>query len=394
MDEWNAYIRSDLALEPVSEGSLSGLAFAVKDVFAIANYTNSAGNPDWLRTHGPADRHAQTIEKLLHHGARLRGTTVTDELMYSLLGENVHYGTPVNPKAEGRVPGGSSSGSAVAVAAGLVDFALGTDTGGSVRVPSSYCGIYGFRPSFGAVSMNGVIPLAKSFDTVGWMSRRPKTLLDVGRVLLNKGGAKHPGFRKLLLPEEAWSQAQEDVRDLLLNELQAFMKNGLDSEWVRLPGNDLKEWADTFRTIQGTEIWQEHGEWIRREAPAFGPGVSDRFEWASTLPPEALPGLMAKKRELENRMDSLLGQSSLIAIPTVTGVAPVLRMTGEQAELQRTATMKLTCIAGLAGIAQVTVPFASSCGNPIGLSFIAGRGQDLALLEWLYENSREGAADR
>ncbi|RUS48082.1 amidase [Cohnella sp. AR92] len=382
MDELNAYIRSDLVLEPLSEGNLNGLSFAVKDVFAIENYASSAGNPDWHRTHGPADRHARTINLLLSHGARLQGTTITDELMYSLLGENHHYGTPINPKARGRVPGGSSSGSAVAVAAGHVDFALGTDTGGSVRVPASYCGIYGFRPSIGSVSMDGVIPLARSFDTVGWMSKSPKTLLEVGKVLLPASSEAHRGFNKILLPEEAWEQAQENEREVLSSALRSFV-GGMELERIILPGDGLPDWADTFRFIQGTEIWEQHGEWIRAEKPSFGPGVAERFEWASTLRPDDKTGLLEKKRKLENEIDSLLGECDLIAIPTVMGEAPPVNMTGEQAERQRTATMRLTCIAGLTGIAQVTVPIDSGSGHPIGLSFIARRGLDLALLEWL-----------
>ncbi len=104
------------------------------------------------------------------------GKAITDELTYSLNGENIHYGTPVNPKAPGRIPGGSSSGSAVAVAGELADFALGTDCGGSVRAPASFCGIYGMRPSHGRISTAGVFRLAPRFDTVGWFARDGRLL--------------------------------------------------------------------------------------------------------------------------------------------------------------------------------------------------------------------------
>lgn len=170
----------------MQSGPLSGLSFAVKDVFDIKGNTSGAGNPDWLRTHPPAESTAPALLALLQRGAALEGTTQTDELMYSLNGENAHYGTPINPVAPDRIPGGSSSGSAVAAAAGLVDFAIGTDTGGSIRIPSSYCGLYGFRPTHGAVSTEGLIPLAHSFDTVGWMSRDVNILLKTGCVLLKK----------------------------------------------------------------------------------------------------------------------------------------------------------------------------------------------------------------
>ncbi|KZV37390.1 ABC transporter G family member 28 [Dorcoceras hygrometricum] len=163
---------------------LTNLTFAVKDIFDVEGYVTGFGNPDWVRTHSVATSTAPVIMELLYAGAKCVGKTVMDEMAYSINGENIHYGTPVNPRAEDRVPGGSSSGSAVAVGAMLVDFSLGTDTGGSVRVPASYCGIYGFRPSHGIISTSGVIPMSQSFDTVGWFARDPVILSQVGKILL------------------------------------------------------------------------------------------------------------------------------------------------------------------------------------------------------------------
>lgn len=398
----NAYVSADLTVEPEAEGSLSGLTFAVKDVFDVAGHTSSAGNPDWRRTHGPAKRHARAVRLLLAQGARLRGATITDELMYSLQGENHHYGTPVNPKASGRVPGGSSSGSAVAVAAGDADFALGTDTGGSVRIPASYCGVYGFRPGHGAVSAEGVIPLAPSFDTVGWMSRDAETLLVVGRILLENGSesesesesefeseeAGSGAVRRLYLPSEAWELAEPGVRQELLREL-ASLAPGMKPEPADLPEGSLEEWAGTFRTIQGIEIWEQHGPWVRSAKPAFGPGIAERFRWASGLPASDKERLYGKKRDVGRKLDEWLGGDSMLVVPTATGEAPLLRMTGEQTELQRSRTMMLTSIAGLSGLPQVTVPVLSGRGHPLGLSFIAGRSRDLSLLRWVRDRCAE-----
>ena len=137
-DPLNAFCRhTHVALAARRSGPLQGLTMAVKDVFDIAGHRTGNGHPLWLDTHPPAVRTAATIAALLEAGASLVGKTHTDEMAYSLNGENVHYGTPTNPKASGRIPGGSSSGSAAAVAGGLVDFALGTDCGGSVRLPAS-----------------------------------------------------------------------------------------------------------------------------------------------------------------------------------------------------------------------------------------------------------------
>ena len=156
-DPYGAFCpNGDVALAGAGTGPLEGLSFAVKDIYHIAGHRTGFGNPTWLNTHQPADRTASTVSRLLDAGADMVGKTLTDEMAYSLTGENAHYGTPVNPAAPDRVPGGSSNGSASAVAGGLVDFALGTDCGGSVRLPASYCGILGMRPSLGRVPVDGI----------------------------------------------------------------------------------------------------------------------------------------------------------------------------------------------------------------------------------------------
>lgn len=383
-DKWNAFVDEEVSIESVGSGRLNGLTFAVKDVFAIQGYTNGAGNPDWLRTHEPATRHASTIDRLLKHGAALKGTVQTDELMYSLNGENFHYGTPVNPKAPDRIPGGSSSGSAVSVSAGLVDFALGTDTGGSVRIPSSYCGIYGFRPTHGVVPIDGVIPLAKSFDTVGWMAQNPELLLEVGRILID--GQNEAGqFHNIFLVEEAWGMLDKNDKEALLAFLPALEDVTNHSEWIKISKEELAEWSSTFRILQGLEIWSEHGEWIRRENPKFGPGIAERFQWTSTLKNSESTSQYELREEVRQLMSNLLGEDGLLVIPTAPGAAPLLNLQGERAEQYRAKTMQLSCIAGLAGLPQITFPLAEVNGLPIGLSFIANRHQDLKLLRWTTE---------
>ena len=171
-------------LPPTRSGPLDGLTFAVKDLIDVAGHRTGCGNPTWLATHPPATVSAICVEQLLAAGARCEGKTITDEIAFSLLGENHHYGTPLNPAAPDRVPGGSSSGSASAVACGLVDFALGTDTGGSVRIPASNCGIWGLRPSHGFISVAGVMPLAPTLDTVGVFARDINVLERAAAVLL------------------------------------------------------------------------------------------------------------------------------------------------------------------------------------------------------------------
>lgn len=395
MDPWNVYANEHVTAESTGGGPLDGLTFAIKDVFDIQGHTSSAGNPDWLRTHGPAKRHAAVVERLLSHGARLRGTTITDELMFSINGENVHYGTPVNPAAPDRIPGGSSSGSAVAVAAGLADFAIGTDTGGSVRVPASYCGVYGIRPTHGAVVAEGLIPLARSFDTVGWMARDAHIMLNVGRALLNNKAAttaKPPsshGFTRLLIAEDMWELADATTRDALADCLPAIAGLVTQGESIAVasdPGG-LNDWKNAFRIIQGHEIWREHGEWITEAAPSFGADIGDRFRWASTITEAMLRDSLAIQQAAILRMAELLDDNTVIVAPTVPSIAPPKNGSGEAIELRRQQTFQLCCVAGLSGLPQVTMPISGEGGLPVGLSFIAARGRDLPLLQWLVDAS-------
>ncbi|MFB5677750.1 amidase [Paenibacillus terreus] len=382
IDQWNAVV-SPVTVEPAAQGKLGGSSFMVKDVFAVRGCTNGAGNPRWLETHGPAEEHAEVVSLLLQAGARLTGTTHTDELMFSLNGENVHYGTPVNPKAPGCIPGGSSSGSAVAVAAGLADFALGTDTGGSVRVPASYCGVYGMRPTHGSVSAAGVIPLAASFDTVGWMASGPELLRSAGDVLLPPSASGNSGFRRVITAEDAWGRADRESAEALDPYLSLLRGAGGSHESVQLAQEGLSEWMTMFRTIQGYEIWQQHGPWIEREQPVFGPDIAQRFAWAGTIERADYEKAEGRRQQVRQALADLLREDGVLVIPTTTGTAPALGQKGPQLEERRSNTMQLTCIAGLAGLPQITIPAAEVGGCPVAISVIAGPGQDRRLLDWV-----------
>ncbi|HEX6006765.1 MAG TPA: amidase family protein, partial [Burkholderiales bacterium] len=222
-DQVGAFCRhTHVALKGSVSGPLAGLTFGVKDIYDIAGHRTGFGSPDWFATHAAAARTAPTVQRILNAGADMAGKTHTDELTYSLNGENPHYGTPVNVNAPGRIPGGSSSGSAAAVAAGLCDFALGSDTGGSVRAPASYCGIYGIRPTHGRVSLEGACPLAPSFDTAGWFAREATLLERVGQVLLGEARAQAPG--RLLLARDAFELAGDAITQALQPAVRTLAK--------------------------------------------------------------------------------------------------------------------------------------------------------------------------
>ncbi len=389
--KWNAFVNEQWTMKSEgAQGSLSGLSFGVKDVFELENYTASAGNPDWLRTHQPATQTAPAIQRLLDAGAVLQGTTQTDELMYSLNGQNVHYGTPVNPSAPDRIPGGSSSGSAVAVAAGVRDFAIGTDTGGSVRIPASYCGIFGMRPTHGLIDITGVIPLAHGFDTIGWMANSAELLHKVGKVLIGSAtdaATETASFEQVYMPEEAWAVAEAETVTLLQAAADRLLQQGdnrsLQPQSIAIAPEGLAAWMTAFRTVQGIEIWEEHGQWVQEVQPVFAEDIDGRFRWASTLRRQDSSEAFALKQTVRERLQELLGQHGLLVLPTATGPAPHLTIQGEANEQRRSQTMQLSSIAGLSGLPQITIPAGIIEGAPVGISVIAGRGQDLRLLQWV-----------
>ncbi|UOQ43699.1 amidase [Halobacillus salinarum] len=387
-DQYQGFINEELRLVNKGGGELSGRTFSVKDVFAVKGHSNAAGNPTWLETHKPAVSNAPVIDRLLLRGAELTGITHTDELMYSLNGENVHFGTPINPKAPARIPGGSSSGSAVTVAGNEVDFALGTDTGGSVRIPSSYCGLFGFRPSHGAIDMTGVIPLAPSFDTVGWMAGKVQDLYKVGKVIL-KSSEKKRTFSRIILGEDAWELLDVQTNNAFSEVLEHLHTIHGHLETVRLSSKGLDSWFHTFKHIQGWEIWQQHGAWIEEERPVFGPDIEERFQWARTVTEDVLADAFSHRRSITGMLKELLGEDGLLVIPTAPGGPPKRNTPGHLLQNVRGRTMQLSCIAGLAGLPQVTLPLVEVQGLPVGLSVIANEQEDENLLEWVYQTMPE-----
>jgi amidase len=365
-------------------GPLDGLTFAVKDLVDVAGMRTGAGSPAWLATHDPAPANAPVVDCLLDSGARLVGKTQTDELAFSLNGENHHYGTPLNPACPERVPGGSSSGSASAVAQGLVDFAIGTDTAGSVRVPSAYCGLWGIRPSFGAVSMAGIVPLAPPFDTVGWMSADPMLLDRVGRVLLPEDSRAWSPTR-FVRSGDAFELADGETCQALeasLVDIAKLFGSG-DTLNIAAEGDCLAHLAGQFRAMQGHAIWRTHGAWIEASRPEFGPGVGDRFRWAATVSAAEADRARDYQVSFRTRLAELLGSDGLIVLPTAPGPAPYLATPPKELEPFRNRLLTLTAIASFSGCPQVSLPVALCDGAPVGLSFIAPAGTDRVLLAFV-----------
>ncbi|WP_119460835.1 amidase [Rhodospirillaceae bacterium SYSU D60014] len=364
----------DIVLEPLAQGPLSGLAFAAKDNLDIAGHITGAGSPDWLRTHPPAERTAPSIVALLAAGARLTGKTVMDEIAWSLTGENAHYGTPLNPRNPDRIPGGSSSGSASAVAAGVVDFALGSDTSGSVRIPAAYCGIHGIRTTHGRLPLDGGVPLSPSFDCLGWFARDADLLRRVGEVYFGPIAAT-PAKPRFLLARDAFALVEEPVRDALGRTVSGLAPV---REITIFDGRE-EDWLETVRVLQTREVWLAHGDWVKESRPTFGPGVRERFAAARALAQEDISKPLAFRQDVARRLNDLLGDDVLL-VPGVAVGAPRRGSAGPVLDAYRRATLMITCIAGLGGLPQITLPCGMADGSAIGLGLIGARGSDERLL--------------
>jgi amidase len=378
-DALGAFCRhTHVAVAGSGKGPLAGLTFGVKDIYDIAGHKTGFGSPDWLATHAPATDTAPVVAGLLAAGANMPGKTQTDELTYSLNGENAHYGTPVNVNAPGRIPGGSSSGSAAATAGGLVDFALGSDTGGSVRAPASFCGIYGMRPTHGRISLAGACALAKSFDTAGWFARDAALLERVGQVLLGEGAPPLPGA--MLLAQDALAMLNPAALAAIQPALARISAALGILKPVTVSAEGLPQWFQAFRILQGAEIHAQLGDWVAQTKPRLGPGVKERIEWTAGIRSEDVAKAQALRDVVRARMDALLADNAVLVLPTVSDIAPLLNTPAAELDDFRARAMSLLCIAGLAGLPQLSMPLATLEGCPLGLSLVAARGNDALLL--------------
>ena len=370
----------DVPVRHASTGPLSGLYFGVKDLSDIAGYPTGGGNPLLLAMSGIKTTTAPTVQKLLDAGAALAGKTVTDELAFSMNGNNAHFGAPINGAAPDRITGGSSSGSASAVSSKLCDFALGTDTGGSVRAPASHCGLYGIRPTHGRVSLESALALCHSYDTCGWFARDADTFARVGDVLLDADSAPLPLQPRLLSPTDVWGLIAPEVLpawDGALTKVTAVYGDAAPVS-VALESFETMYWS--FRYIQGREAWMTDGAFIERYAPVLGPGVKERFAWSKEVTDQQVLSAQASRTRFRKHLADILGSDSVLVMPTMPDIAP-LRTTDEAAlENYRNHAVQMLCMAGLSGFPQISLPLASRNGAPLGLSLLGPAGSDKSLI--------------
>ncbi|MHA1517848.1 MAG: amidase [Alphaproteobacteria bacterium] len=382
-DPVNALVPHTLeeALVGASDGPLKGLTFMVKDLFAIKGRKVSNGNPDFYEHASPASETAPTITRLMEAGASLTGITICDEFFYSVLGTNAHYGQPVNPRAGRYVTGGSSCGSAAAVAASMCDFALGSDTGGSIRVPASFSGLFGLRPTHGRIATMGMTAMAPSYDTVGILARDAELFRAVGQILLGGDRVDAP-IERLILAQDIVSYSEASTDRLLWNTLDAL--EGVIPKPVHadIAGETIEDWRKTFATIQGFEIKSTLLPFVQSHNAELGPGIKERFEIASAITYEEANAARGVRAQVAEHLRAIAEAGTAIVLPTTPTLPPERDIPdGASFAEFRALTLQSTCSAGHAGLPQISVPVGLASGCPVGLSFIGWQGGDEALLD-------------
>ncbi|MBX9786659.1 MAG: hypothetical protein K2Y08_04915 [Alphaproteobacteria bacterium] len=378
IDSINAFTQFiPLAPLKTQNESLLGYSFAVKDVFDIKGFRTQAGNPDYFTKTGIADTTAPAVSILQDAGAHLIAKTQTDELGGSLFGLNEHYGPPLNSHSPHRVPGGSSSGSAAAVAGNLVDFALGADTSGSVRAPASFCGIYGLRPTFGRILTTGVLPISPYLDTVGIFGRHPEVISQVLNVYEIK---EQREIKRLKIIPSLVSSLQDSLKNPFLEKLKNIEQLISFSADFIVEEETLVRWSSIIRTIAMYGLWQVHKDWILKSNPTFGEIINDRLKIARSISYEDYTKALTQQKEIRNFMEDNLESGEVIVFPTMPDVPPLLSSSIAQLKDFALKASRHTCIAALSGFPEITVPLRNIKENDcLGMSFLGRAGEDASL---------------
>lgn len=380
-DPFNAFLdHSDAPVANASDGPLAGLTLAVKDIYDIAGQRTGGGNPQKLAEAPVAETTAPSIQRLLDAGARFVGRTQTDELTFSLMGQNAHYPEPVNPAAPDRVTGGSSSGPAAAVAGGLADIAIGSDTGGSIRAPGSFCGLIGLRPTHGVIPLDRAMPLAPSFDTFGWFASDIATYERVANVMLPADNTTRQHHFLNLASLDALTLGDREATEYarMVDIIAATLDVPREAPPLVQEIDDLY-WS--FRKLQAYEAWATHGAWISASERGLGPGVKERFEFGAIVTKDVAAEESEKRDAFRDELAELLGDDGILLLPTVPGAAPRKDLGFDDLQAYRERALRLLCLSGLSGFPQITIPLGTVDGAPFGISLLGPAGADRQLIE-------------
>lgn len=380
-DPLQSFVRENhVALTGASSGILSDYVFSAKDVFKIKGSTWGNGHPDWLRFSKPDEYTATGVQELLDHGADLVGKTICDELCYSISGENWNYGSPLNPHDIRRYAGGSSSGSCVSVAGGLVDFSVGSDCLGSVRVPASYNGLLGIRPTYNRIDTEGEVPYCESMDVFGFVAKESSIFQDVAKVLLKEDQRPY-SFEKIIIAKDCFNAIDDEVTEHLSEAIEYIKKDFEKIIEQKIAPEGLDTWVETFQNVQGYEVWESYGGFVNKYHPTLSPGPSERLKTASEISRAQYDQALNEKLSIEKYIDELLADDTVILLPTASSIAPLKSSSQEKISHYRAQSSKLLGISPLSGTPQLTIPLAQQEGVPLGISLIGPKGSDRALID-------------
>ncbi len=347
------------------EQPLGGVPFLAKDLFATAGDATGAGSVFLRRQLGPAARDASLVAHLREQGAVLGGKTQLNEFAFGMSGENPHFGDCPHPLRPELLSGGSSSGSAWAVGAGLVPFALGTDTSGSIRVPAAFCGVFGARLQPGLLAPEELFPLAPSFDTPGWLARSWEDLRTVGRALLGEENAPASDFpRRLWLADPEWLSSGVFAATSRFASDHGFIT---DDSAAKEFFTAIKEVENSYPVLGAHEAAQIHGLWLNRYQEEYDPVVWARLEAGRQRTAEEISAAQSHRERIIACWENLFARHDVIALP----VTPVpAQPKSAQTEDLRRALLHLNTPASMAALPALTVPVPLADGLTTGVQLV------------------------
>ena len=387
-----------VSVPAAGSGPLSGWSLAVKDMIAVEGHVSSFGHPRWRETHGPSTSTAPALAALLAAGASVAGLAKLDQLAWSLTGSAGEGVAPRNPLYPDRLTGGSSSGPAAAVAVGLADAGIGTDTGGSIRVPAAACGLFGLRTTYGLISTRGVLPLAPSFDVVGILARGLGQLGQLLEVMTAPGlpGADagppvtgpsaNLAAPRVIVPAGVLAAVSTETADAVL-----AVASGLAAAGGSVPEEDDlsafigNEVADLFARIQARQVWAAHGPWLAQNIDALAPDVADRARRG-----EKLTAAPRQQQDDDRRawhaysagLSRKLPVGTLAVLPVMPDLPPLRTASGADLQAFRLGAFRFTTPASLTGRPELVIPVRHlPSGNHLGVGILGHRGGDAQLLQ-------------
>src|SRR5215469_9376595 len=382
----NCWVPNSFPIVSTGEGVLSGKTVAVKDLVDYADYKVSFGLARWRDTHEASKETAPILTQLLEAGGSIAGFTKLDQLAYSLIGNVCEGPPPLNSLYSDRFTGGSSSGSAAAVEAGLADIGLGTDTAGSIRVPAASCGLFGLRPTHGAISVSGVRSLAPSFDVVGVLTADPALIGPAFSVLSSAPVPAGNDVLEVRVPTRASiSFVDDETMDSMYSTADA-----LSAVYeCRVIQCDLSEFinpdiGDLFARLQGREIWSEHSQWISENKSHLADDVRTRLERAERLSmssDEEKAEDKAAREKYRKDFQGFYNASSILVLPVLTDLAPLRTSPADELLKFRTKSFQLTAPSSLTGCPQLVLPVRNeSASKVIGVGLLGQHNNEATLL--------------